>query len=418
MESTPLKISGIGDLVHAIQDANKFFLTQVQRQVNTSLTLRNWLVGYYLLEYEQNDADRAEYGNHLLKNLSEKLRKTAIKGLGFSVLKLCRQFYDTYPQIGQSLTGQFQITDNQQHKIYQSLTDESSSLPPTPVQTLLGKLSFTHFAELIKADTPLKRLFYETETICNNWSVRELQRAMDSLLFERTGLSKDKESVLEKHRKGSGLQPADIFRDPYFLDFLGLDEKNSYVETDLEQAIIDHLQRFLLEMGRFTAADAGQMHMYLNYFKENESAEGDNPPIGIILCTDKSETLVKYATSGLPQNVFVSKYMTNLPSEKELQKIVAIEREKQRANPRRAKVWTSFPPLNSNIPKLHRPMIPLQIDRPRFPLITIQRPTRDPGDLLPADHLLSIKHHRHRPTHQLDIICLPLAGRLPHLPIR
>jgi len=369
MESTPLKISGIGDLVHAIQDANKFFLTQVQRQVNTSLTLRNWLVGYYLVEYEQNGADRAEYGNQLLKNLSQRLKKAAIKGLGVSILQLCRQFYDTYPQIYQSLTGEFQIPDSQQNKIFQSLTGNSSTLPPTPVETLLGKLSFTHFAELIKADTPLKRLFYETEATRNNWSVRELRRAMDSLLFERTGLSKDKESVLKKHHKGSGLQPADIFRDPYLLDFLGLDEKNTYVETDLEQAIITHLQRFLLEMGRgfcfearqkrftfdnthyrvdlvfyhrllrchilidlkigrFTAADAGQMHMYLNYFKENEAAEGDNPPIGIILCTDKNETLVKYATSGLPQNVFVSKYMTNLPSEKDLQNIITIEREK------------------------------------------------------------------------------------------
>ena len=372
MESTPLKISGIGDLVHAIQDANKFFLAQVQRQVNTSLTLRNWMVGYYLVEYEQNGADRAEYGNQLLKNLSEKLKKSGIKGLGISILQLCRQFYDTYPQIYQSLTGKFQITDNQKHKLHQTPSGESRALPPNPVETLLGKLSFTHFAELIKADTPLKRLFYETETIRNNWSVRDLQRAMDSLLFERTGLSKDKESVLEKHRKGSGLQPADIFRDPYLLDFLGLEEKNTYVETDLEQAIINHLQRFLLEMGRgfcfearqkrftfdnthyridlvfyhrllrchilidlkmdrFTAADAGQMHMYLNYFKENEAAEGDNPPIGIILCTDKSETLVKYATSGLPQPVFVSKYMTNLPSEQELQKIIDTEREKATA---------------------------------------------------------------------------------------
>jgi predicted nuclease of restriction endonuclease-like (RecB) superfamily len=369
MKSTPIKISGIGDLVHAIQNANKFFLTQVQRQVNTSLTLRNWLVGYYMVEYEQNGADRAEYGDQLVKNLSQRLKKAGVKGLGISILNLCRQFYDIYPQIFQTLSGFFQINDNQRGIIFQSPTGKSPSLPPTPVETLLGKLSFSHFAELLKADTPLRRLFYETETIRNNWSVRELRRAMDSLLFERTGLSKDKESVLEKHRKGSGLQPADVFRDPYLLDFLGLSEKTAWLETDLEQAIIDHLQKFLLEMGRgfcfearqkrltldnthyridlvfyhrllrchilidlkmgrFTAADAGQMHMYLNYFKENEATEGDNPPIGIILCTDKSETLVKYATSGLSQNVFVSKYMTSLPSEQELQKVVDIEREK------------------------------------------------------------------------------------------
>lgn len=172
------------------------------------------------------------------------------------------------------------------------------------------------------------RVFYETKAIRNNWSVRELQRAMSSMLFERTGLSKDKKSVLEKHRKGSGLKPEDVFRNPYILDFLGLAENKLFVETDLEQAIINHLQSFLLEMGQgfcfkamqkritfdnthyridlvfyhrilkchvlidlkmteFSHADAGQMNVYLNYYKENESQEGDNAPIGIILCSVK-----------------------------------------------------------------------------------------------------------------------------------
>jgi len=206
-------------------------------------------------------------------------------------------------------------------------TGPVESLSP---EVLLSKLSFSHFIELIKADIPLKRIFYETEAIVNNWSVRELQRAMDGLLFERTGLSKNKEAVLEKHRKGSGLKPEDVFRSPYLLDFLGLQEKSDYVETDLEQGIIDHLQTFLLElgrgfcfearqkritfdnthyridlvfyhrllrchvlidlkMGRFTPADAGQMHVYLNYYKENEAGEGDNPPIGIILYRQKRD---------------------------------------------------------------------------------------------------------------------------------
>ena len=166
------------------------------------------------------------------------------------------------------------------------------------------------------------------------------------------------------------MKPADVFRSPYLLDFLGLEEKTNYVETDLEQSIINHLQAFLIEMGRgfcfearqkritfdnthyridlvfyhrllrchvlidlkmgkFAPADAGQMHMYLNYLKENEAGEGDNPPIGIILCTDKSETLVKYATAGLPHHVFVSRYMTSLPSEQELEKVVLAEQEKR-----------------------------------------------------------------------------------------
>jgi len=372
MKTTSINISGIGDLVQSIQHANKFFLDQTQRQVNTALTLRNWVIGYYIVEYEQKGADRAEYGEKLIRNLSERLRKVGIKGVSFTVLHLCKQFHLTYPQIVQSVTEQFQINGSQPIKIVQSATAQSQNTRQNSVEVLLGKLSFTHFVELIKLDTPLKRLFYETEALVNNWSVRELQRAIDSLLFERTGLSKDKEAVLEPHRKGSGLQPADIFRNSYFLDFLGLPEKSSYVETDMEQAIIDHLQAFLIELGRgfcfearqkritfenthyridlvfyhrllrchvlidlkmgkFSPADAGQMHMYLNYFKENEAAEDDNAPIGIILCTDKSETLVKYATAGLAHHVFVSKYMTSLPSEQELEKIILEEQEKHQA---------------------------------------------------------------------------------------
>jgi predicted nuclease of restriction endonuclease-like (RecB) superfamily len=371
METVPINLHGINELVQSIQTTNKFFLDQTQRQVNTALTLRNWVIGYYIVEYEQKGEDRAEYGKRLVRNLSELLRKAGIKGLSFTVLHACKQFYLTYPQIVQSLPAQLQVVNNQSIKIVQSVAEQFRA-QQNPVDILLGRLSFTHFIELINVDNPLKRLFYETEAVVNNWSVRELQRAMDSMLYERTGLSKDKEAVLEPHRKGSGLKPSDVFRSPYFLDFLGLEEKSNYVETDLEQAIINHLQAFLIEMGRgfcfearqkritfdnthyridlvfyhrllrchvlidlkmgkFSPADAGQMHMYLNYFKENEAGEGDNAPIGIILCTDKSETLVKYATTGLPHHVFVSRYMTSLPSERELEKIVLEEQEKRGA---------------------------------------------------------------------------------------
>jgi predicted nuclease of restriction endonuclease-like (RecB) superfamily len=369
MEATSINLDGINTLVQSIQTANKFFLDQTQRQVNTALTLRNWVIGYYIVEYEQKGKDRAEYGKRLVRNISELLSKAGIKGLSFIILHACKQFYLAYPQIVQAVTEQLRISDNQSLKIVHTVS-EQFKIRQNSVDILLGRLSFTHFVELIKIETPLKRLFYETEALVNNWSVRELQRAIDSMLYERTGLSKDKEAVLEPHRKGSGLKPADVFRSPYLLDFLGLEEKSNYVETDLEHAIISHLQAFLIEMGRgfcfearqkritfdnthyridlvfyhrllrchvlidlkmgkFAPADAGQMHMYLNYFKENEAAEGDNAPIGIILCTDKSETLVKYATAGLPHHVFVSRYMTSLPSEQELEKIVLEEQEKR-----------------------------------------------------------------------------------------
>jgi predicted nuclease of restriction endonuclease-like (RecB) superfamily len=287
--------------------------------------------------------------------------------LSYSNLQLNKQFYIAYPELIKEAKSRYQAIDYQISGIVQTVSGE---LENGSAGRLINKLSFSHFVELIKVEASLKRVFYETEAMVNNWSVRELQRAMDSMLFERTGLSKDKEVVLEKHRKGTGLTPEDIFRSPYMLDFLGLEEKPAYVETDLEGAIIAHLQSFLLEMGRgfcfearqkritfdnthyridlvfyhrllrchvlidlkmgkFTPADAGQMHMYLNYFAENEAGEGDNPPIGIILCADKSETLVKYATAGLPQPIFVSKYMTNLPSERELQGIIEEEQRKK-----------------------------------------------------------------------------------------
>jgi predicted nuclease of restriction endonuclease-like (RecB) superfamily len=257
MEATPINLHGINELVHSIQTANKFFLDQTQRQVNTALTLRNWVIGYYIVEYEQKGKDRAEYGKRLVRNISELLKKAGIKGLSFIILHACKQFYLAYPQIVQSLPEQLRISDNQSLKIVQTVS-EQFNIRQNPVDILFGRLSFSHFIELIKIETPLKRLFYETEALVNNWSVRELQRAMDSMLYERTGLSKDKEAVLEPYRKGSGLKPADVFRSPYFLDFLGLEEKSSYVETDLEQAIINHLQAFLIEMGRGFCFEARQ----------------------------------------------------------------------------------------------------------------------------------------------------------------
>jgi predicted nuclease of restriction endonuclease-like (RecB) superfamily len=246
--------------------------------------------------------------------------------------------------------------------------DHLETLQPE-TNLLLTNLSFSHFIELLKADSATQRRFYEVQALKNNWGVRDLKRAIDSLLFERTGLSTDKESVLKKNQSESDVKAEDVFRNTYLLEFLGLEEKLSYTELDLEESIITHLQNFLLEMGRgfcfearqkritfdnthyridlvfyhrilkchvlldlkigeFDHSDAGQMNMYLNYYKDNETANGDNKPIGIILCSGKNEALVKYATIGLPQQVFVSKYLINLPTEKELQKIIESEKEK------------------------------------------------------------------------------------------
>jgi len=238
-------------------------------------------------------------------------------------------------------------------------------LSPSP-EILFSRLTYSHFLELIQAETSLKRAFYEVQTIKNNWSVRQLQRAMSTLLFERTGLSTNKSDRIEKIKDYAPMRAEDIIKNPYILEFLGLEEKQAYSENDLEAAIISHLQKFLVEMGRgfcfearqkritfdnehykidlvfyhrilkchviidlklgkFSHSDAGQMNVYLNYYKKNESTPGDNPPIGIILCAQKSDSLVEYATGGLSEEVFVSKYLVQLPSIAELKNLIEQE---------------------------------------------------------------------------------------------
>jgi predicted nuclease of restriction endonuclease-like (RecB) superfamily len=228
---------------------------------------------------------------------------------------------------------------------------------------LLTKLSFSHFIELLKLDTQNQREFYEFQAIKLGWSVRQLRREIESMLYERIGLSKNKEKMISKLEKGLPDTSYEIIKNPLILEFLGMEERAEYSETDLETAIISHLQKFLMELGygfcfearqkrividnttykidlvfyhrilkchvlidlkvgSFSHADAGQMNFYLNYYKDNEMYEGDNPPVGIILCSYKNETLVQYATGGLEHDLFVSKYLISLPKEEELKKLI------------------------------------------------------------------------------------------------
>jgi predicted nuclease of restriction endonuclease-like (RecB) superfamily len=267
-----------------------------------------------------------------------------------------------------TLSRELQTEDNQENVIWRSLTAELKEEYPIPSKMLLSRLSFTHFVELIRKDDPLERLFYEVETIKNNWSVRELERAMNTALYVRTGLSKDKEAIIRKFKNQKPAQIMDIIRDPYIGEFLGLEERATYSELELEQAILNHLQQFLIELGtgfcfearqkritidnthyridlvfyhrilkchilidlkigKFDHADAGQMNVYLNYFRENEQAEDDNAPVGLILCGDKNETLARYAISGLDNQLFVSKYLVNLPEKKVLEEFIKRELE-------------------------------------------------------------------------------------------
>jgi predicted nuclease of restriction endonuclease-like (RecB) superfamily len=265
-----------------------------------------------------------------------------------------------------SLTPKLQQSDYQEITIEQSLNAELSEEYPLSPYQLLSRLSFTHFVELIQVEDNLQRLFYEVEAIKNNWSVRELARAIDTSLAFRTSLSTDKKAIIKKIKNLKPTTTAEIMRNPVVLEFLDLEEKTGYSETDLETAILNHLQKFLIELGtgfcfearqkritfdnehyridlvfyhrilkshilidlkigKFDHADAGQMNVYLNYYKENEMCEGDNPPVGLILCGNKKETLARYATTGIDNQMFVSQYLLKLPDKKLLESFIRNE---------------------------------------------------------------------------------------------
>ena len=294
--------------------------------VNAILINTYWQIGKKIVEYEQQGEKRAVYGENLLSNLSKDLKTRYGKGFSISNLQYMRLIYIKYPN----------------H------------------QTVSGKLGWSHYIELLSVEEDLARSFYEKQCVHENWSVRKLKRQINSALFHRIALSKDKKSVLELSKKGYIIEDhKDVIKDPYVLEFLRLPESKKYTEKELEQKIIDNLQMFLLELGKgFTFVsrqyritlgnnhfyvdlvfyhrilkcfvlidlkigkvshnDIGQMNMYLNYFKEEENSPEDNNPIGIILSAEKDTLLVKYALGGISNRLFVSKYKLYLPSKEEL----------------------------------------------------------------------------------------------------
>ncbi len=345
------------------------------RQVNSTLSIRNILIGFYIVEYEQSGSDRAKYGANTMRLLANRLKH--IKGISTPQLYRFRDFYINYPHIFSAVLRILKSADFNSTKIQMALPLKLPDLKVIVEETqlsyepelLLARLSFSHFLELLHADTPLKRAFYEVQAIKNNWGSRELGRAMNTLLFERTGLSTNKEMVLENFKNDTVISVAEIVKNPYFLEFMGLEEKATYNETELETAIINNLQDFLTELGRgfcfearqkritfdnkhyridlvfyhriikchviidlkigqFDHADAGQMNLYLNYYRKNEMSEGDNPPVGIILCADKNDALVEYTTTGLSNDMFVSKYLVQLPSKATLEAFLKDELKK------------------------------------------------------------------------------------------
>jgi predicted nuclease of restriction endonuclease-like (RecB) superfamily len=381
-------------LIDNVYQTHYLLQLNAQKAVNQNLTIRNWLIGCYIVEFEQNGEDRAKYGARLLEAMAREIKTKGIKGLNSRALKDCRLFYNSYPQIWRtvsaklqqidinefisffsektqirrSVSAKLQTTEKQKNIIQQTPSAKLTEEYPISSDILLSRLNFSHFLELMRREEPSERLFYEVETIKNNWSVRELERAINTALYIRTGLSTNKEAVIAKFKNQKPTQNVYVIRDPYFLEFLGLEERSEYSESELEQAILYHLQQFLIELGtgfcfearqkritfdnthyridlvfyhrilkshilidlkigKFDHADAGQMNVYLNYYKENEMAEGDNPPIGLILCGDKSETLAKYAITGMDNKLFVSKFLVKLPTKKMLEEFIKREFE-------------------------------------------------------------------------------------------
>ena len=364
--------------INLIHDALQ---AQAAHAVNLSLTARNWLVGYYIVEFEQHGEDRAKYGEKLINRLSERINR---KGFEPRRLREYRQLYIIYPIIGievakyiknnqilqseskgssiwRALTAKLQSPDNQKNKKWRSVPAKLEEWT-TPADKLFHKLNYTCLAYLTSIEDPLKRAFYEQETIRSCWTSRELDRQVSSQYYERMGLSKDKKALQRITAKNAQqVTPRDILHNPVTMEFLGIEQQNVFTETKLETAILNNLQRFLLEMGRgfcfeyrqkrilidqdYYKADlifyhrilkchviidlkidrfrheyASQLNLYMNYYKHEVMQDDDNPPIGLLLCTDYGKTTVQYATEGLSQNLFVSKYRLQLPSEDDIRK--------------------------------------------------------------------------------------------------
>lgn len=358
------------DLASIIQTTHDAAQSSAVRAINRMQTMRNWLIGYYIVEFEQHGKDRAEYGTQLLKKLEEQVNR---KGLNVTLFQTSRNFYNLYPQ----MEGLFVP-----NKIYSTLSNKSGNRIPlmdksadaqsntncatvshkfqTPPEMIVSRLSFSHIREIMSVDDPLARYFYEQECIKCTWSVRELRRQISTNLYFRAGISGNPEKMLSQSSVQGHDSAALQIRQPFTFEFLGLKAQEIVDEHDLEDALISHLQEFILELGKgfcfearqkriiiddeyyypdllfynrilhcgviielkneeFSHENLGQLNAYVSYYKENEMQLGDNPPVGILLCTRKGKKMVEYALAGMDNQLFVSTYMLQLPDRKTLE---------------------------------------------------------------------------------------------------
>lgn len=362
--------------------------SNVARSVNTSQVIANWLIGREIVEEEQKGKARADYGARLIRGLAERLTRDIGRGFTVRNLESFRVFFQLYPDLINAHAVSAQLESGGQKAIAHAVRAQSGKAVPAlsggdlsvrggdlGVQqvseairreswkpgALHPNLSWTHYRTLLRVEKNDARSFYEIEAIKENWSARELERQINSLLFERLAMSKDKKGLLKLAKKGHEVQtPLDVFKDPVVIEFLGLPESPQLVESDLEQALIDNLQAFLLELGKgfafvsrqeritldgdhfyidlvfyhtilkcfvlidlkvgkLTHQDLGQLQLYVNYYDRERLSAGDNPTLGLILCTDKNDAVVKY-TLGENQKkaIFASRYKLYVPTEAEL----------------------------------------------------------------------------------------------------
>ena len=325
------------NLYNKVAELLKLAQNTVVQTVNKTMVQTYFEIGKMIVEEEQKGKERAEYGQQLIEELSIRLLNEFGKGFSSTNIKQMRSFYLTYSK-GQTVSDEF-------------------------------NLSWSHYLKLMRIDDENERRFYEIETLKNNWSLRELQRQYDSALYTRLTLSRDKKKIIELSEKGLIIEkPKDAIKDPYVLEFIGLPEKSSYSENDLEQKLIDKLEHFLLELGTgftFVARqkritfdekhfridlvfynrilksfvlidlkigelkhqDIGQMQMYVNYYDREIRLSDENKTIGLILCQNKSEAVVEYTLPENNEQIFASKYQTVLPSKEKLKQLIENKEE-------------------------------------------------------------------------------------------
>lgn len=374
-------LHSFNDLASIVQTTHDAAQSSAVKAINRMQTMRNWLIGYYIVEFEQHGKDRAEYGTQLLKKLEERVDR---KGVNVTLLQMSRNFYKLYPQMvnlfvpNQKYSTASNISENSVQLKSNSSNNETNLICATvshkfqtSPELMISRLSFSHLREIMTLDDPLARYFYEQECIKCTWSVRELRRQISTNLYVRAGISANPEKLLSLPSV-QGHDSAELqIRQPFTFEFLGLKAQEVVDEHDLEDALISHLQEFILELGKgfcfearqkriiiddeyyypdlvfynrilhcgviielkneeFSYENFGQLNAYVSHYRENEMQPGDNPPIGILLCTRKGKKMVEYALAGMDNNLFVSTYMLQLPDKKTLEDFLLKQLEEGR----------------------------------------------------------------------------------------